>query len=221
MYLPVKNRTALKHMGKILTGNEPGRPRSFCVEEALAAAMRVFAAKGYEGASLSDLTEAMGINRPSLYAAFGNKDSLFRQAMDQYVQAAAEHVAECLSAPTAREGVERLLREGVARWTDPEWPGLCFVTQMPLDEAGASIETRLDMAEKRAIVEQALKRRMAQALADGELPRSASADDLARFYFVMIQGLALQAQHGCAAEELLRVVDVAMQRWPAREMVVA
>ena len=202
-------------MGKILTGNEPGRPRSFCVEQALAAAMRVFAAKGYEGASLSDLTEAMGINRPSLYAAFGNKDSLFRQAMDQYVQAGAEHVADCLSAPTAREGVERLLREGVARWTDPEWPGLCFVTQMPLDGAGASIETRLDMAEKRAIVEQALKRRMAQAVAAGELARSTDADDLARFYFVIIQGLALQAQHGAAAKELLSVVDVAMQRWPA------
>jgi AcrR family transcriptional regulator len=203
-------------MGKILTGNEPGRPRSFCVEQALAAAMRVFAAKGYEGASLSDLTAAMGINRPSLYAAFGNKDALFRQAMDQYVQAGAEHVAECLSAPTAREGVERLLREGVAHWTDPEWPGLCFVTQMPLEGCGASIETRLDMAEKRAIVEQALKRRIAQAAADGELPRSTAADDLARFYFVVVQGLALQAQHGGTAAELLQVVDVAMQRWPAR-----
>jgi len=208
-------------MGKILTGNEPGRPRSFCAEAALAAAMRVFAAKGFEGASLSDLTEAMGINRPSLYAAFGNKEALFRQAMEQYVRDGAAHVAECLAAPTAREGVERLLREGVARWTDPEWPGLCFVTQMPLDVAGASVETRLDMAEKRVIVEQALRNRIARAVVDGELPASTAADDLARFYFVMIQGLALQAQHGASPKELLQVVDVAMQRWPARAGVAA
>lgn len=208
-------------MGKILTGNEPGRPRSFCVEQALAAAMRVFAAKGFEGASLSDLTEAMSINRPSLYAAFGNKEALFRQALDHYVHGVAEHVAECLAAPTAREGVERLLREGVAKWTDPEWPGLCFVTHMPLDDAGASIETRLHMAEKRAIVEQGLRRRIAQAVADGELPRSTVVDDLARFYFVLTQGLALQAQHGASAADLMTVVDVAMQRWPARQGVAA
>ena len=87
-----------------------GRPRAFDTEKALDRALKVFWAKGYEGASLSDLTEAMGINRPSLYAAFGNKEELFRKVVDRYVEGPTNYITEALKAPTAREVAERILR---------------------------------------------------------------------------------------------------------------
>src|SRR3981189_1908276 len=91
-----------------------GRPREFCVDEALAKALRVFWSKGYEGASLSDLTEAMGITRPSLYAAFGNKEALFRKALDLYEHDKLAFVGAALEAPTARGVAERLLLGALA-----------------------------------------------------------------------------------------------------------
>src|SRR5437763_10110226 len=99
-----------------------GRTRQFDVDEALDRALEVFWTKGYEGASLPDLTRAMGINRPSLYAAFGNKESLFRRAVDRYANGPAGYVREALALPTARRVVERLFREGVRMGTDPKHP---------------------------------------------------------------------------------------------------
>src|SRR6478672_4047067 len=107
----------------------PGRPRAFDPEEALETALRLFWQKGYEGASLSDLTEAMGINRPSLYAAFGNKEELFRKAFDRYAAGPASFWGEALKAPTARAVAEQLLRGCVAAQTDPEGPKGCLAVQ--------------------------------------------------------------------------------------------
>src|ERR1700716_3131988 len=86
-----------------------GRPRAFDIEKALERALRVFWQKGYEGTSLSDLTEAMGINRPSLYAAFGNKEELFRKALDCYGEGPVSYFAKALEEPTARQVIEKLL----------------------------------------------------------------------------------------------------------------
>ena len=87
-----------------------GRPREFCVDAALAAALRVFWSKGYEGASMADLTDAMGITKPSLYAAFGNKEALFNKALDLYEREKLDYMREALEAPTARGVAERLMR---------------------------------------------------------------------------------------------------------------
>src|SRR5438094_4748444 len=103
-----------------------GRPRAFDVDEALDQALRIFWRKGYAGASLPDLTRAMGINRPSLYAAFGNKEMLFRKALDRYAEGPAAYVCEALREPTARAVVERLLRGAIKLLTDPSNPGGCL-----------------------------------------------------------------------------------------------
>src|SRR5207342_638017 len=107
----------------------PGRPRGFDIDEALDCALEVFWRRGYEGASLPDLTEAMGINRPSLYAAFGNKEALFRKAVDRYVDSTSAHVRGALEEPTARGVVERLFSGSVALITDPGNPRGCFLVQ--------------------------------------------------------------------------------------------
>src|SRR5437763_2169446 len=106
-----------------------GRTRQFDVDEALDRALEVFWARGYEGASLPDLERAMGINRPSLYAAFGNKAALFRKAMDRYQEGPARFVREALEEPTARRMAERLIRGGVALVSNPKQPRGCFVVQ--------------------------------------------------------------------------------------------
>src|SRR5438132_11779633 len=99
-----------------------GRPRAFDIDEALKRALLVFQQKGYEGTSLPDLTAAMGINRPSLYAAFGNKESLFARVLDRYVEGPAGYVRAALNEPTARAVVERLLRGTVELLTAPRHP---------------------------------------------------------------------------------------------------
>src|SRR5688572_5795338 len=103
-----------------------GRPRAFDTDKALDSAMQVFWNKGYLGTSLSDLTDAMGINRPSLYAAFGNKESLFRQALDRYVKGPSAYFQEALQEPNARAVVERLFHGMVEMLADPRTPAMCL-----------------------------------------------------------------------------------------------
>jgi AcrR family transcriptional regulator len=194
--------------------NPPGRPRAFDEADALDAAMRVFAAKGYEAASLTALECAMGINRVSIYATFGNKEALFVRAMDRYITLGNQRFGQCLAARTARQAFERVLREAVAMFTDPQGQGVCFVTQAPLTSADISAETKQFVAEKRAGIESMLRCRLTQAMKEDELPPDMAVEDTARFYAVTILGLALYAQHGGAESELMRVVDFAMSRWP-------
>jgi AcrR family transcriptional regulator len=202
-------------MVKRPSGKPPGRPRAFSEEQALDAAMAVFASKGYESASLTDLTEAMGINRVSMYSTFGNKETLFVKAMTRYTEQGGLRMAHCLANGTARQGIERLLRDSVTMFTDPKGHGVCFVTQGPLTGAGVSDKTKRFVARKRASIETTLRERLAIAATDGELARDVSISDLARFFTVMIQGMALHAQHGGTREEMLRIVDCALEKWPA------
>ena len=175
--------------------------------------MQVFAEKGYEGASLSDLTSAMKINRFSMYSSFGNKEALYVKAMERFNHARRKGLIEALAGTSARNSVEKLLRNAISRFTDPEH-GNCFFTQAPLAPEEASPETRALMARRRAEVEQVMSERFGRAIEDGELPPGAPAADLARYFAVLMQGFALQAQHGGKPEDLMRVVDVAMANWP-------
>ena len=136
-----------------------GRPRAFDIYRALDRALRVFWRKGYEGATLPDLTKAMGINRPSLYAAFGNKEALFRKAIDRYVEGPASHFREALQRPTARAVVERLLRGSIDLITDSRNPRGCFMVQSALACGDTSESIRREMVKRRAAGEAALRER--------------------------------------------------------------
>ena len=192
-----------------------GRPREFDLDQALDRALQVFWKKGYEGTSLPDLTEAMGINRPSLYAAFGNKEALFRKAMDRYVAGPACHVRDALAEPTARRVVERLLARSIELMTDPSTPCGCFMVQGALAVGNSADPLRQEMAKRRAAAEAALCERFTRALAEGDLPPGSNPGDLARYIATLNYGMSVQAAGGATRDELLQVAELVLQSWPS------
>lgn len=192
-----------------------GRPRQFDVDRALDRALRVFWRRGYEGATLPDLTAAMGINRPSLYAAFGSKEELFRRALDRYAEGPAGYVREALNEPTARAVVERLLRGSVELLTDRRNPRGCLMVHGALACGAAAESVRRELAARRLANEAVVRERLERAIEDGDLPADADAEDLARYISTVLQGLAVQAAGGASREELRRVAELALRAWPA------
>jgi AcrR family transcriptional regulator len=192
-----------------------GRPREFDVEKALDRALQVFWRKGYEGATLPDLTRAMGINRPSLYAAFGSKEGLFRRALDRYAEGPAAYVPEALNAPTARAVAEQLLGGAIDLTAGRGKPRGCLMVQGALACGEAADSVRRELCARRAAGEAALRRRFERARAEGDLPAGADPADLARYVLAVIQGMAVQAAGGASREELCRVAEMALRAWPA------
>jgi AcrR family transcriptional regulator len=191
-----------------------GRPREFDVDKALDRALKVFWRKGYEGTSLPDLTAAMGINRPSLYAAFGNKEALFRQALDRYAEGPAAYVRAAVEAPTAREVAERLLNGAVDLLTKPGNPKGCLMVQGALTCAEESNSVRQELSARRAASEALIRKRFKRAKTEGDLPAKADAAELARFVVTVIRGMAVEAAGGAGRRELSKVARMAMRAWP-------
>ncbi|HEY0405538.1 MAG TPA: TetR/AcrR family transcriptional regulator [Pyrinomonadaceae bacterium] len=201
-------------MNKGKSPERRGRPRAFNIEEALDRALQVFWQRGYEGASLDDLTEAMGISRPSLYAAFGDKETLFRKALDRYEDGPSSFVREALNEPTARGVVERLL-DGAARMhTDPKTPPGCLMVHGALASGEGAASIRRELTSRRAADEAGLRRRLVRAKAEGDIPRDADPADLARYVVTIIRGMAVQAAGGASRSALRRVVQMALRAWP-------
>jgi AcrR family transcriptional regulator len=193
-----------------------GRPRAFDTDEVLDRALKVFWRKGYEGTTLPDLTRAMGINRPSLYAAFGNKEALFRKVLDRYAVGPAACVHAALEEPTARRVAERLLLDAVDLVTNPKHPGGCLAVHGALACGDEAQVIRQELITRRATRETAIRRRLQRARAAGDLPAAASPADLARFLTTMIQGIAVQAASGASRAELRRVAKTALRAWPSK-----
>ena len=194
---------------------QPGRPRAFDPDAALERAMHVFWAKGYEGASLSDLTRAMRINRPSLYAAFGNKEQLFGKVLDRYMDGPVAYFGKALAAPKARDVVEEIFL-GTARMADdPRIPAGCLMVQGAL-AVGDAGSVRKEAAGRRATSEVALRRRLQRAKREGDLPKNADPAELARYVMTVLQGMAVQGADGASHDQLRRVAKIALRAWPKR-----
>lgn len=191
-----------------------GRPRAFDRDAALTAAMHLFWAKGYSATSIADLTSAMGIGAPSLYAAFGSKEALYTEALAQYAKAnEATAWGGFFTAETARAAAAAFLHD-TARGLAQACNG-CMVT---LSAAGAEGNEKLGAlvvaARKETVVR--LERRIAQAQAIGEIDRSVDAHGLARFVQTVQSGMSILARDGAALDDLLAVAETAMLGWDAR-----
>ena len=191
-----------------------GRPREFDPDQALERALRVFWRSGYEGASMADLTEAMGITKPSLYAAFGNKEELFRKALDRYVDGPGGYVQVALAKPTAREVVEHLLYQAADAVTNPENPPGCLAVQGALCCGEAAETIKQELMSRRANGEENLRKRFARAITEGDLPRESNAADLARYISAIVQGMAVQAAGGVSREQLRKIAEMTLRTWP-------
>jgi AcrR family transcriptional regulator len=191
-----------------------GRPREFDVDEALERAMRVFWEQGYEGASLTDLTAAMGITRTSMYAAFGNKEDLFRKALERYSAGPAAYATGALEEPTAREVATAFLHGAVNTTTGPDRPSGCLGVQGALAAAPADRAVRDLLADWRNDACIRLKDRFQRARDEGDLPPTSNPGLLARFLMTVSAGIAVQAAGGAGRDELNRVADAALQNWP-------
>ena len=188
-----------------------GRPRTFDRDTALDQAMEVFWRHGYEGATIAQLTEAMGINPPSLYAAFGSKEALLKAALDRYTARREAWMEEVLSAPTAREVTARLLMGVAEKQTDPSNPPGCLLVQGGLACGSGSANVPFELAARRAQTEEQLRHRFERAKAEGDLAEAADPAALARYVSAVITGMSVMASSGADREALAQVAEVAIR----------
>ncbi|CAM4283422.1 TetR/AcrR family transcriptional regulator [Bordetella tumbae] len=191
-----------------------GRPVSFDRDEVLGQAMGVFWAKGFAGASMSDLTAAMGIASPSLYAAFGSKESLYRAALEHYVALHKEVVRRIMELPTAHESIEGLLRNAVTVFSRTDFPSGCMVEQTAGEACDMSPELVASLREMRAANDENFSARLRQGVEDGDVPAGTDIRAVAAFYATVHKGLSLSARGGTGSEELNSAVTSAMAAWP-------
>lgn len=192
----------------------PGRPRSFDADQVLDKALEVFWQKGYEGASLPDLTQAMGINKPSLYAAFGNKEQLFLKAVERYENRPDAFFYPSLQQPTAYQVIERMLLGAAAAACNPDHPKGCVLVQSALSCSDDAMRVKQALSERRQAGAQLLAERLQQAQRDGDLPANTDANALARFVITVLQGISIQSSSGATADELVAVAKTALQAIP-------
>jgi AcrR family transcriptional regulator len=204
--MPIMNTTDLKR--------PRGRPSSFDHEEVLEKALTVFWSRGYEGASMAELTQAMGLNRPSIYAAFGNKEALFHRALGKYLSGSVAYVAEAMAEPTARKVVEKFLTQSAEFLSDQRHPHGCMVVQGALSCGQGSEHIRRELISYRHGYEDALRRRFDQAQAQSDLPVGANTSDLAKYIATIHQGMSVQATSGATKEQLQAVVRLTLENWP-------
>lgn len=188
-----------------------GRPREFDAETALDQAMEVFWRHGYEGATIAQLTEAMGINPPSLYACFGNKEGLLKAALDRYSKLRNVWMDEVVAAPTAREVAERMLMGIADKQTDPANPPGCLLVQGGIACGTGSENVPFELAARRAQNEDQLRERFVRAKAEGDLKASADPAALARYVSAVAVGMGVMASSGADREALRQVASVAVQ----------
>lgn len=193
-----------------------GRPRQFDPDTALAAALRIFWMRGYDGASLSELTAAMAITKPSLYSVFGNKEGLFRKALELYEREKLAYVGTALEEPTAKAVAREILCGALRLQLDSSLPKGCFgvISLMPCGADGDQL--RAELIARRTTADDALVARFERARAEGDFAPGIEPRALARYLVAVVQGLSVQAASDANPDMLRRVVDMALSMWPGR-----
>jgi AcrR family transcriptional regulator len=192
-----------------------GRPLAFNQDEALDKALKVFWARGYEGASMAELTEALGINKPSIYAAFGNKEELFRKALARYTSGPAAFVKDAMKEPTAHQVVEKFLLLAVDFFSDRSTPNGCMIVQAALTGGQGSSAIQQELIAYRKSLEASFNERFELAKSQGDLPQHVNTKQLAKYIATIHQGMSVQATSGATREELSAIVEMALKNWPA------
>jgi AcrR family transcriptional regulator len=192
-----------------------GRPRTFDPGTALRQALDLFWERGYEGTSLNDLAEAMGIASASIYACFGNKENLFRQVMALYGSTSGEPPRRALrEEPTARAAIHAMLRATADQITGADTPHYCMLILAAPTGAVENHAVREFLADRRRDMHATIKDRLARGVADGELAvPAAGLDAVARYYTTVVEGLSIQARDGATRAELETVITCAMAAW--------
>lgn len=193
------------------TARRAGRPLSFDREVALRQAMLVFWRHGYEATSIGDLTTAMGVTPPSVYAAFGNKKALFLEAVRLYVgePAAAERIID--EASTARDAVRGLLEASAIGFTGTDTPPGCLLASAAISCSAAAADVQDELAAIRRSIEARLRERLAAGVSEGEPDAATDVDAVAAHVMAVIQGLSTLARDGGGREKLMGVVGVVMR----------
>jgi AcrR family transcriptional regulator len=193
---------------------ERGRPRTFDRDVALRRAMDVFWSKGYDNTSMTDLTSAMGINSPSLYAAFGSKEALFQEAVVLYGRIEGADIWSAIDeAPTAKEAISGFLHSTAAAFTQPGKPAGCLIVLGALHSSDSSEGVCSALRAMRAENVAMLRRRLDSAVAAGDLPAGIDTQSVATFYVTVQQGMSIQARDGVSRETLLAIANGAMAAW--------
>ena len=190
-----------------------GRPREFDMEKALATAEELFWRKGYDGTSLSDLTEAMGIVPPSFYFAFKSKEGLFQEVLRRYEFGHMSFIEDALKEPTARAVAKRLLYGLADAHTEPSRPPGCLAINSAMPAAGTADPVRLKLAQMRGDIQLSLKSRFKQAIKNGDLGKRADPDALARYILTVGWGMAIEAQSGATRKQLRATAAMALRAW--------
>lgn len=190
-----------------------GRPPAFNRDEALEKAMQVFWEHGYEGTSMAELMEAMDMNKPSIYAAFGNKEELFRKALQKYLSGPSAFVKDAVFEPTARQVVKVLLTKAVELLTAQNTPRGCMIVQGALSCGPESKQIQQELISYRSNFEESLKERFELAKANSDLPKDANTATLAKYVAIIHQGISVQATSGATRDDLMAVIDVVMKNW--------
>lgn len=188
-----------------------GRPRTFDRDAALETATRLFWTRGYDSVSIADLTHALGISTPSLYAAFGDKRALFFEAVDHFQDAYGITLG---TEQPARAAIRQLLRDAAAAYTDPGLPPGCMVISGAVNTTAESADIGAALAKRRRGLQLAITRRIRRAVRTGEVPADTDVSGLAGFFTATIQGMSQRARDGASRRELLAVAETAMRAWP-------